>query len=423
MNRGFNKKKERTAGMSRIDEMIRPEEWQALEQDVIAWRRYLHAHAELSGHEQKSAAWIAGLLTEMGIENRIILESENAVVGTIYGGQAGKGGDKPLTVGLRADFDALPIPEKTGLPFASQNEGVMHACGHDLHAALLLGCARILQAHREELKGNVRLLFQPDEENNGGAERMIAAGALKDPDVDYCLGLHVNAGALPGHIGIKYGSMYAASDGYEIEFHGLGSHGAKPEAGIDAIMVGAEFLTTVQTVVSRMVSPQDPALFTIGLIRGGNVSNQIADYVYMKGITRTYNPETRLFLRERIRRIAEHTAAMYGARAEVRINPSYTVLINDERVAKLVEQSARDVVGDEAVNIETKAQMGCEDFAYLAQAVPSCFFHLGCMNTTDPNAVNEAHNACLNPDESCLLPGVKVQVNNVLELFHRGKID
>lgn len=398
--------------MALYHQIVSDEELNGYRDEFISWRRYFHENPDLSGQEQPTASKVSQLLSEFGVEHEVILDG-TSVVGIIKGGKPGP------TVALRADMDALPIKECTELPFASKKEGVMHACGHDIHTTVLLGAAKVLSEKRESLKGNVKLLFQPNEEKDGGAERMIAAGVLENPHVDYVLGLHVDAFNPAGTLGIKYGIMYAATDGIEITVHGKGAHGAHPEHGIDAIAIAAEIITNLQMIVSRMTTPLTSVVVTIGTIQGGSVSNQISDYARFTGMMRTLNDETRVKVRNAITSIAEKTAAMYGATVDVNLKPGYGMLVNDDEVTSLMEKSGRETLGEEGVYVEEFPEMGAEDFAYFCKERPGCFMHLGC-KSEDPLSINEVHNAYFRPDEDCILAGVKVQVNNVLTLMERG---
>jgi len=379
-------------------------------QEAIALRRHLHMHPELSEREYETMALICTWLERLGIpyEKNV---ADTGVVGLIRGGFDGP------TVGIRADIDALPIQEEnSALSYCSQNPGVMHACGHDAHTAILLGIAMLLSSMREELHGSVKLIFQPAEESIGGAERMIQAGCLEDPHVDVMLGLHV-AGNLPvGEIGIKYGKMYAASDMLTLKVYGTSCHGAHPDEGVDAILIAANILNTVQSVVSRNISATDSAVCTFGTIHGGNVRNQVADYVELTGIIRTLDPETRMFMRERIKTVCEQTASMLGGRAELMIEPSYSPLINTDRIVDLVKETASGILGADKVRELTVPSLGVEDFAYFAAARPACFFHLGCA-VEDPRQC-VAHSCYFDLDERCIPIGIELQAANVLRLLN-----
>ena len=378
-------------------------------EEAIAFRRLLHAHPDLSEHESPTMERIGARLESLGIpcERNV---ADTGVVGLIEGSADGP------TIALRADIDALPIQEDhPQAPYRSQKDGVMHACGHDAHTAILLGTAALLQSLRASLRGRVKLLFQPAEESIGGAERMIAAGCLENPHVDCVLGLHVSGNLPAGQIGVRYGQMYAASDMLTLRVHGKSCHGAHPDEGVDAILIAAHILTAVQSVVSRNVSPTDSAVCSFGTIRGGNVRNQVADYVELTGIIRTLDPNTRLFARERVRAVCEQTAAMLGGRAELLVEPSYSPLINDDRLVDLVRQTAAERLGEQNVIPLKVPSLGVEDFAYFAAARPGCFFHLGCAHEEPKRRVG--HSCFFDIDERCIPIGIELQAANVLRLM------
>ena len=373
---------------------------------AVALRRYLHRHAEPSEREYGTMALIAEHLTDLGIPCRKGV-ADTGVVGLIEGALPGP------VIALRADIDALPIQEENpGLDYASENPGVMHACGHDAHTAILLGTAELLLRLRDRLHGSVKLLFQPAEESVGGAARMIAEGVLENPHVDAVFGLHVASDLLPGRIGLRYGQMYAASDMLTVKVFGRSCHGAHPSAGVDAILIAAQILTACQSVVSRNVAPTDAAVCTFGTIHGGQVRNQIADCVEMTGILRTLCPETRLLLRERVRTICEQTAAMMGGRAEFLLEPSYGPLINDEGMVDRVCENAAALLGEGSTMLRREPSLGVEDFAYFAAERPACFFHLGA-GTGDPQH-DLAHSSSFDIDERCIPIGICLQALNVL---------
>lgn len=379
---------------------------------AIALRQHLHMHPELSEHEYETMNLLCAMLDEQGIpyEKNV---ADTGVVGLIRGRFDGP------TVGLRADIDALPIQEDNPeLACRSQNPGVMHACGHDAHTAVLMGTALLLNSMKEELHGNVKLFFQPAEESIGGAERMIAAGCLENPHVDYVLGLHTAPNLPTGQIGIKYGKMYAASDMLTLKVYGTSCHGAHPNQGVDAILIAAHILTAVQSVVSRNVAATDSAVCTFGTIHGGNVRNQVADYVELTGIIRTLDPDTRLFARERVRTICEQTAAMLGGRAELIVQPSYSPLINSDEMVDLVKETASGILGADNVKELDVPSLGVEDFAYFAAARPACFFHLGCAVEDPKRCV--AHSCFFDLDERCIPIGIALQAANVLRLMERN---
>lgn len=378
---------------------------------AVALRRHLHQHPDLSEQETPTMNLLCEKLDALGIayEKNV---AETGIVALIRGAFEGP------VIGLRADMDALPIQEDhPELPWRSQHDGVMHACGHDAHTAILLGAAMVLASMKDELHGGVKLFFQPAEETIGGAERMIDAGCLENPHVDYTLGLHVSPDLPAGQIGVKYGQMYAASDMLTLKIYGKSCHGAHPDEGVDAIVIAANIINAVQTFVSRNVSATDSAVCTFGTIHGGNVRNQIADYVEMTGIIRTLDPQTRLFARERVRTICEQTAAMLGGRAELIVEPSYSPLINDDVVVDTVRETAAGILGAENVILRKVPSLGVEDFAYFAAERPSCFYHLGCAADDPKRCV--AHSRFFDIDEACIPVGIELQVASVLALMNR----
>ena len=381
------------------------------ERELIEIRRTIHENPCVSEHEEETVKYLASKLDEYGIPYEIILDG-CSIVATLEGGKPGP------VVGVRGDIDALPIKEETGLPFASKNEGIMHACGHDAHATILLGTAKALASMKEELTGTVKFFFQPAEESIGGAERMIAAGCLENPHVDYVVGLHVSPLFKCGEIGVKYGKGYAASDMIDIRIKGKSSHGAHPDKGVDAIIIAANVLSTIQTVISRRVAPEESAVVSFGKIAGGTVRNQIADTVTLNGIIRTLDPQQRVFVREAVKSIAESVASAMGGEAEFILMPSYGPLMNNDAVVEVVEQNAVEVVGKENVIREKNPNLGTEDFSYFALERPACFFHLGCYNEEMGERV-DLHNSTFDIDENCLKIGVEMQVRNVLALLNR----
>lgn len=344
-------------------------EAKALQEELVALRRDIHAHPELGSCEVRTTALIKKYLEELGIEVRPC--TETGVLGILYGGKPGK------TIGLRADIDALPIQEETGLPFASKNAGVMHACGHDLHTASLMGAAKILSAHRDALCGNVKFFFQPDEEGNGGAERMVRAGCLQGPDVDAVFGGHSSTGRIAGHYGLKYGKTYAASNPFTILIRGQGCHGAYPGSGIDSIAVACQVVAALQTLVSRRIFATDSAVVTVGSFHAGTAGNIVAGEAELKGIIRTLGPEMREKMCRMVKETAEGVAAAMGASAEVQIRTSYPGVVNEDGFTALVQQAMAELVGQEGVELETIPNMGTEDFGYFMDGIPGCYCSFG----------------------------------------------
>lgn len=371
----------------------------------------LHKHPELGWQEKYTSTRICELLDEMDISFEKG-KPGTAIVGLLEGKTPGK------TVALRADIDALPIQEKTGLSYASLNEGVMHACGHDAHTAILLGAAKVLSSMRDEIKGNIKFLFQPDEENQGGALPMIAEGCLENPKVDYVLGLHVDETLPAGKIRYKYGKMAAASDYINITIKGKASHGASPEEGIDALLVAANILTSLQTIVAREISPTNSVALSFGKISAGNRVNILAENVEFNGTLRTLDEQARDFCKKRIVEVVEGVAKSMRAEGLVEIIPSYAPLINDDFVTGQVREVAEHLLGDENVSEMDAPSLGVEDFSFYLQKVPGAFYNLGCVKPEKPES-HILHNPYFEVDQKCLETGVLLQVANALNLLNK----
>ncbi len=366
---------------------------------VIELRRVIHRHPELGFEEHETAALIERELDLLGVEHRRI--AKTAVVGVIRGALPGR------VVGLRADMDALPITERTGLPFASEIEGKMHACGHDAHTAMLLGAAHVLQTTRDRLHGSVVLLFQPAEEGPGGAEPMIAQGALDDPTVEAVAMLHVDPRIAPGEISITPGPVNASADELSITVRGKGGHGAYPHTAVDAIPAASAIVLALQNIAARETDPLKSVVVTIGTIAGGYRNNVIADEVKMSGTLRAHDPAIRDGLDARVRRIVSHVAEAYGASAEITIVRGYPPVVNNESLAEQFAQYMREQTD---VRVERLAPtMGGEDFAYFARRVPGVHVRLG-IRSESAQSVYPGHSAEFRIDEAALPVGVRTLV-------------
>ena len=392
--------------MKEIEELI-----DGMEEELKEIRRYFHSHPELSNQEFATADRICEYLDRWGVEYERGIAG-TGIVAMVRGKKPGK------TVGIRADMDALPVEEENDVPYRSEQPGVMHACGHDAHMTVLLGAAKVFQTMRDRLSGNVKFFFQPAEETTGGALRMIQAGCLANPHVDYVLGLHVSSLYEAGSAGVRYGNMMAASDEFTIKILGASCHGAHPDQGRDAAVTAGAVLGGIQTLVSRNLSPVNPAVCTVGKIQGGTAGNIICSQVTMDGILRSLNPETRQLLRERLTDMAENTARAYGCTAQVVFRPSYPALINCDEVVDVVKETACQVLGRDHVTEEREPDLGTEDFSYFAQERPSCFWHLGCADFAG-GIDADLHNCRFDIDEKCLAAGVKVQVLSALKLLEK----
>lgn len=380
--------------------------------ELISIRRELHQNPEIGGNEYKTMEKICRYLDSWSIEYEKGV-AETGVV-AIVKGKNKKPGSKCIAV--RADIDALPIKEEAEVDYKSINDGIMHACGHDAHTAIALVTAKIIKSLEDKINGDVKFFFQPAEETIGGAERMIKHGCLKNPDVEYVFGLHVSTTLETGTIGIKYGKMMAASDEIRINVKGQSCHGAQPHNGTDPIVAASAVVMALQSIVSRNVSPLNSAVVTIGKIHGGTQSNIIPDNVCMDGTMRTLDPETRAFLKKRISEIVENVSEACGAEGTVTFRESYGPLINDDSAVDLLRETAVRVLGNDNVKILEYPDMGTEDFSYFCLHSKSCFFNLGCINK-DANEVYPIHSNKFVIDEECLQTGVKMQVENILNIL------
>lgn len=371
---------------------------------VIEKRRYFHMHPEVSTKEYNTSKIIQEELDGMGIEWRAC-GLETGVLATIEGAKPGK------TILLRGDMDALTVDELTGAPYASQNQGVMHACGHDCHVAMLLTAARILNDMKDQLHGTVKLAFQPAEEVGLGAKSMIEQGALDG--VDGCFAIHVWADAKAGQVSLDAGPRMASADEFRISIKGVGCHGALPEAGVDAITVTAAMISSLQTIISREISPMDPAVLTVGTIQAGTRWNIVAENSYLTGTARCFSSQVWETFEERIARVAKSTAQAYRAQADleyIRLVPS---TINDETVAALGQQSAKKVMGESCL-ANCPASAGGEDFSYFMQKVPGAIALLGIRNEAC-GAVWPHHSGNFCVDEQQLLKGAMLYAQTAID--------
>lgn len=388
---------------------------QAVLPKVVAWRRTLHQHPELGNREFRTSKLLADELRALGYQVRTGV-AHTGVVGVLSGGRPGP------VVALRADMDALPVVEETGLPFASKvraeyngrEVGVMHACGHDFHMAMALGAATVLAGMKAELPGTVKIIFQPAEEGapageEGGAELMVREGALDSPKVDAIFGLHVGITPLEaGSITFRPGGLMAASDTLRITVRGRQTHGAMPWAGVDPIVVASQIVLGLQTIVSRQIElPKAPAVITIGMIEGGTRVNIVPDEVRLSGTIRTFDANMQKQIHERIHSTAEAIAASAGASAQVAIDPGNPVTYNDPALTARMTPSLRRVAAG-VFNPEADRTTTAEDFSYYQQQVPGLYFFLGVARKgTDPASWAANHSPRFDPDESALVVGVR----------------
>ena len=372
---------------------------------MVDIRRRLHRIPERGFAEVKTQQVIVETLNALGIP---YTTERTWVVGVIEGALPGQ------VVALRADMDALPLEEPEGLPFRSEHPGMMHACGHDAHMTMVLGAAKVLMAMRDRLPGTVKLLFQPAEETDGGAEPMVQRGVMENPHVDRVYGLHVQPYLPVGVIETRAGTLNASTDDVELTILGRSSHGAYPESGADAIVCAAQVITSLQTLVSRNVSPLASAVLSLGMISGGTAGNIICDRVTMRGTLRTANSEIRAMMKRRIAEVAGGVAAAMGCTAEVRITSGYAALVNDEAEAGRVMRVGARLLGEKNVVRKAAPSMGGEDFSFFCERVPGAFFHLGCVKKEDMPAPL-LHSRDFHLDEDCLTVGAMMHVALVLD--------
>ncbi|MGG4493634.1 M20 metallopeptidase family protein [Brevibacillus reuszeri] len=378
-------------------------------EDILPWlqevRRDFHQFPEIGLEEFRTQEQIMRYLDEMGIP--YTKSAGTGIVGLIQGEHPG------ATVALRGDMDALPILEANATSYRSQVEGKMHACGHDAHMTCLLGAARILNEHKSELAGSVKLFFQPAEETVGGALPMIQEGVLENPRVEAVFGLHVSPELEVGRIGVKYGQMNAASDDVHITVFGENGHGAYPHNGKDAIVIAAHVITALQTIVSRNVDPRQSAVLSLGIISGGTATNIIAQEVKLSGTIRTLTKEVRALVKERVREVADLTARSLGGRAEISFEEGYTSLINDNAMVDLVKATGEELLGADNVKVNELPSLGVEDFAFFAEHVPGAFYHLGVRNE-ELGCTFPVHHPRFDLDERSLAVGAAMQACNAM---------
>jgi amidohydrolase len=401
-----------------------------IEPKVIEWRHDIHQNPELSNRETRTAALVAKHLQSLGIEVKTNV-AKTGVVGILKG-------DKPgPVIALRADMDALPVTEKTNLPFTSkakgtyngQDVGVMHACGHDSHVAILMGVAEILAGMKKDIKGTIKFIFQPAEEGapkgeEGGAELMVKEGVLENPKVDVIFGLHINAQVEVGKITYRPGGMFAGVGDMKITVKGKPSHGAEPWSSVDPIVVAAQIINNLQTIVSRNVNiTENPAVVTIGSIHAGNRSNIISEQVEMLGTVRTLSDADEVLVFKRIREIVEHTAQGAGATAvlELPYSAHYPVTFNNEALTEMMLPSLQKAAGKENVML-VPPETGSEDFSFFAQKVPGLYFYIGGLpKGKDPKTSASHHTPEFFIDDSGFKTGVSAFCNLVFDYMEMNK--
>ena len=378
---------------------------QRIEPVLIEIRRDIHAHPELAFEEVRTAGVVTRELTRLGIPHQTGV-AKTGVVGLIEGGRPGP------VLAIRADMDALPIEEQTGLPFASTVPGLMHACGHDIHTTTLLGVAAVLRDLAPQLTGTVKLIFQPAEEAIGGMREMIAAGVMKQPDITYALGFHNHPNLSAGRFGFVRGPALAAADGFEIVVRGRSGHAAHPHNAVDPIVAAANLVLQLQTVVSREVPPMRPAVVTVGAIHGGTARNIIPDQVELLGTVRTLHNDVRDLAEQAIRRLCAGIQQGMRVGCDLEYHRGVPPLVNDDRVIDPTVAAVKKQLGD--VVEQGDSTLGAEDFALMAELVPSFQLRIG---SGQPGRKDRLHNSGYQPDERCIGLGVQAVARAALEIL------
>lgn len=406
---------------AKTDQMVKE-----LEPKVVEWRRHFHQYPELSNREVKTAEKIAAHLRSLGIEVKTGI-AKTGVVGLLKGPKPGP------VIALRADMDALPVTERNNLPFASkekavfndQETGVMHACGHDAHVAILMGVAEILAKNKNDLKGTVKFIFQPAEEGppageEGGADLMVREGVLENPKVDVIFGLHVRSFSPVGRIEYRPLGFMAASDWFNIKVTGKQAHGAAPWKGIDPIVVSAQIINSLQTIISRQTElTKEAAVISVGRINAGIRENIIPESAEMAGTIRTFDPEMQKIIHEKIKLTATKIAESSGATAEVTIVSKTPVTYNEQAITEMMVPAFERAAGKNNV-VRIPADTGSEDFAYYQQKVPGVFFFVGaCPPDVDPEKAPSHHTPDFMMDEAAMTTGMRAMLNLTLDYMYK----
>ena len=380
-------------------------------EDLIRVRRHLHRHPELSNHEVETSRFIFDRLKDFGLEPQFIDETNRT--GVFADIDSGKDGPRVI---YRSDIDALPVTERTGLDFASENEGVMHACGHDFHMTVLLGTARELIRRKDEWRGKIRVVFQEGEENFTGARKVIERGLLDD--MDYAIAVHTWPDIPAGTMGLRKGPMMASTTSIKIIVKGSGGHGAHPHRSIDPIVAGAHIVTAVQTIISRNLPPMDSAVITFGTFHAGKAGNVIPDEAVIEGTFRTLSNEAYELLNKRLPELIEAQARSFGATAEVILTEGVKVLNADPEVVDVFAASADTSIGEDNLRWLPQPSMGSEDFSLYLDRVPGALVRLG-TSTDDPQTKRPLHHAEILFDEKALPTGVAFMTQGLIDLTQK----
>lgn len=383
---------------------------QTLQSQLVQWRRHLHQRPELGFEENLTADFITQQLTKWGIEHQTGI-AKTGIVATVQGKRPGP------VLAIRADMDALPIQELNRVPYRSLHDGKMHACGHDGHVTIALGTAYYLFQHRDTFAGTVKFIFQPAEEGPGGAQPMIEAGVLSQPDVDAIIGLHIWNNLPLGTVGVRSGPLMAATEYFHCTIQGRGGHGALPHQTIDSIVVGAQVINALQTIVARNISPIESAVVTVGEFHAGTAVNVIANSAKLNGTVRYFSPDYRDLLPERIEAIIAGICQAHGASYQFDYQRLYPPVINDATMAELVRSVASSVIETPAGVVPECQTMGGEDMSFFLQEKPGCYFFLGSANPS-LNLAYPHHHPRFDFDETVLGTGVEIFVRCVERFCH-----
>jgi amidohydrolase len=386
--------------MDAVSELVKK-----LREQVIATRRDLHRIPETGFNEAKTSGYVAERLKRLGLEVQTGIAT-HGVVGLLRTGRPGP------TLMIRADMDALPIAEETGLAFASTHPGAMHACGHDANMSMALGAAAALTQLKSQFKGNVKFIFQPAEEGPGGAKPMIAAGVMENPTVDFAIGCHLWAERAEGCIGVRTGAFMAAMSRFDLKILGKGGHGAQPHLCVDALEVGTQVVAALQRIVSRHTNPIEPAVVTVGTFHAGTAFNITPAEAVLSGTTRTFNEETWKSWEARIDKVVNGVCASMGAGYELTFTPGYPPTVNDAHMADVVRRCAAQVVGEERV-VEPELTMGGEDMSFFLQRAPGCYYCIG----VGREGAAPLHNSKFDFNEELMLLGVETHCRVALDLL------
>ena len=384
-------------------------------EEIVAIRRDLHMHPELSQQEERTMNRISEYLTAWGIPHQTMVGGYG-VVAVITGTAPAAGIPRYQAVAIRGDMDALPLEERAPVEFRSVHPGIMHACGHDLHTAMLLGSARILNALKREFSGTVKFFFQPAEETVGGARQMIDGGCMEEPHVGAVIGFHVTEDRPTGVIELRRGKMNAATCELDIRVEGVACHGAHPDQGADAIVAASHMVTALQSIVSRNLAPTDAGVITIGRFCAGTKGNIVAQTAHLLGTVRALDSRVMSLLKNRIRTVFENVAAACDTTVQVTLTDSFPVLANSDFLFDTMDALAKRLLGEEMVGYMAEPSLGGDDFAFFTQAADGIYMHVG-VNPQTRSHPQKAHNEYFQPDEEGMRNGILMEVMGALELL------